>query len=135
MALFNRYGFWMWVYVDSFDYLQQKEEKVSNTGTYIWREGRLVKISDEIPKLGYVTEAYLPSHKGRVHRPFSTAHVTGKEEEFTTRRDLYNAMKKNGVRYAESKPSRPSPDPKKIEKKVADKLTREASKRGFKWRE
>jgi hypothetical protein len=43
-------------------------------------------------------------------------------------------MKKHNVRYAEGKPRRPEPSSKKREKQIADTLTAEAQKKGFKWR-
>jgi hypothetical protein len=107
---------------------------LSNTGTYIWRNGRLVKVSDRPPKLGYITEAYLPSFKGRIHRPFATENISGENTEYRTRRQLYDDMKRNKVSYAEGKPSRPSPDPEKRKENIAKTLDREASKRGFRWR-
>jgi hypothetical protein len=107
---------------------------LSNTGTYVWRNGRLEKISNRTPKLGYITEVAMPRLKGRIHRPFATENICGKNTEYRTRRQLYDDMKRNKVSYAEDKPSRPSPDPEKRKESIAKTLDREASKRGFRWR-
>ena len=107
---------------------------MNNTGTYAWRDGRLVKISERVPKLGYITEVAMPRLKGRIHKPFSTENVAGKETEYSTRKELYDDMKRHGVRYVEGKPSRPSPGSNNRKKNIAETLDKEASKRGFKWR-
>jgi hypothetical protein len=76
----------------------------------------------------------MPRLKGRIHRPFATEHISGKKTEYRTRKELYQDMKANRVRYAEGVPSRPKPDSKKREKQIAETLTAEAQKKGFKWR-
>jgi len=102
---------------------------MSKTGTYAYRDGKVVKISNRTPKLGYVTEANL-------REPFVTADITGKPTEYRTRGQLYADMKRYNVRpvgntkrdyIAQTKKS----DPRQIEKRIAETVDKVIQEKGF----
>lgn len=102
---------------------------MSNTGTYAMRNGKLVKISNRIPKLGYITEANIGGLKGKHHRPFTTSNISGKPTEYRTRAQLYHDMRRYKVRPVGNEkrdfhPQHKRPDPKKIERQIADTVDR-----------
>ncbi len=110
---------------------------MSKTGTYVYRDGKVVKVSDRTPSLGFVTEANIGRLKGQHHRAFTTEHVTGKSEEFRTRRELHAAMRKHGVRPVGdekrdfSRPQIQTPDPRKTKDRIAQEVEKAIQKGGL----
>jgi len=63
---------------------------MSNTGTYVHRNGKLVKISDEIPKLGFVSTFY-------IGEPYWDTNIDDKPIYIDSRKKLYRELKQRGL--------------------------------------
>jgi len=72
---------------------------VSMTGTYKWdeEEGRLVKVSDRIPSLGYLAEASIPRHG--IAYGYVDEHIRpdGKPVLISSRKQKHEMMRAFGV--------------------------------------